>query len=76
MPHTDDCLTSESLFVGRPLCPVCGEEMWLVSVLPVAPDKIKRTFQCPVCGPSPPKKLRKQEPHALQFAASDDLNSF
>ena len=49
MPHTDVCLTSVSLLVDRPRCPVCNEEMWLVRVLPVAPDTIKRTFQCPVC---------------------------
>jgi transcription elongation factor Elf1 len=53
MPHTDRCLTSVSLLDSRPRCPVCGEEMWLVRVLPIAPDKIKRTFQCPVCEPSP-----------------------
>jgi len=51
MPHTDHCLTSVSLFVSRPHCPVCDEEMWLVSVVPVASDTIKRTFQCPVCEP-------------------------
>jgi transcription elongation factor Elf1 len=53
MPHTDHCLTSVSLLDSRLRCPVCGEEMWLVRVLPIAPDKIKRTFQCPVCEPSP-----------------------
>jgi hypothetical protein len=53
MPHTDQCLTSVSLLVSRPHCPVCGEEMWLVRVLPVAPDTINRTFQCPVCEPLP-----------------------
>ena len=51
MPHTDHCLTSVSLLVSRPHCPVCGEQMRLVGVVPVAPDMIKRTFQCPVCEP-------------------------
>jgi hypothetical protein len=57
MPHTDFCLTSESYFVDRPLCPVCDEEMWLVSIVPVAPDTIKRRFQCPVCEPLPAEEV-------------------
>ena len=57
MPNTDFCLTSKSYFADRPLCPVCDAEMWLASVVPVAPDTIKRGFQCPVCEPLPAEEV-------------------
>jgi hypothetical protein len=49
MPRTDLCLSTEALLTERPRCPQCGEEMWLVRLVPITPNTTERTFQCPVC---------------------------
>ena len=33
----------------RPRCPICGEEMRLVRLVPVAAHMVERTSQCPTC---------------------------
>jgi hypothetical protein len=40
---------SHSVTIDRPLCLVCGTEMWLACVEPHDPTHDKRTFECPVC---------------------------
>lgn len=47
MPHTDICFSAASVLLKRPRCPICGEEMRLVRLVPVAAHMVERTSQCP-----------------------------
>jgi hypothetical protein len=40
---------SNSVNMGRPLCPACGVPMWLTYIEPHGEDHDKRTFECSVC---------------------------
>jgi len=35
--------------LGRPPCPRCKVEMWLMHIMPDDPRRDIRTFTCPVC---------------------------
>jgi hypothetical protein len=43
---------SHSGIVNRPLCVICGTQMWLACVEAEGPTHDKRTFECPVCSTS------------------------
>jgi hypothetical protein len=40
---------SYTVIIDRPLCIVCGAQMWLACVEADGPNNDKRTFECPVC---------------------------
>jgi len=40
---------AHTLTIDRPLCVVCGAQMWLARVEGDDPTHDKRTFECPVC---------------------------
>ena len=49
MPHTQTTPITAQSEVGRPICPRCGSEMWIVRIRGEGSDKEQRTFNCPVC---------------------------
>jgi hypothetical protein len=49
MPHTDFTLNSMVFIGDRPLCPLCGEPMWLVRVHETGPHLSERRFECATC---------------------------
>jgi hypothetical protein len=42
-------ILSHSVTIDRPLCLICGTQMWLACVEAEGPTHDKRTFECPVC---------------------------
>ena len=40
---------SHTVTIDRPLCVICGTQMWLSCVEAEGPIHDKRTFECPVC---------------------------
>jgi predicted RNA-binding Zn-ribbon protein involved in translation (DUF1610 family) len=41
--------TNSSQPIVRPECPKCGTTMMLARIVPEAPGKDRRTFECPMC---------------------------
>jgi hypothetical protein len=42
-------VSSHTETIDRPLCIVCGAQLWLACVEADGPNHDKRTFECPVC---------------------------
>ena len=49
------CPTSTALLSKKPHCRVCGAEMSLVRLVPIAGHMAECTFICPTCDPFPAK---------------------
>ena len=47
--HTNLCLTAASLITGRPALPACGEEMWLVRLVPITNREHTLDLQPVIC---------------------------
>jgi len=48
MPHIRQTRT-DSAEIERPICAVCGSQMWLRKITKNTSDTEARLFECPVC---------------------------